>query len=183
LIVLPGTSTEVASFNYNVKNDSVDLISVEFDGTELNPADIDDVAIDFDGNRPSVTYVANGSKLTLTFDNTLTLPVKNYKVKLFVTFNNNAVERYANNATVQPVTITNVALNATVTGATKSLGSLGYSHYVAKAYPILSVKDKNTNSSSTRLDVNLRKNKDDHTVTLLGIIASNAADTGWNVVE
>ena len=32
--------------------------------------------------------------ITLNFDNTLTLPVKNYKVKLYVTFNNHAVERY-----------------------------------------------------------------------------------------
>jgi hypothetical protein len=30
LIVLPGSRTEVASFNYNVKNDSMDLTSVEF---------------------------------------------------------------------------------------------------------------------------------------------------------
>jgi hypothetical protein len=142
----------------------------------LNSADIDDVVIDFDGNRPSVTYAANGTKLELTFDNTLTLPVKNYKVKLYVTFNNNAVEKYANNAAARPVTIDGVKLNATVQGAVKDASGLGYSHYVAKAYPILSVKDKNTNSSSTRLDINARKNTDNYTVNLLQIIASDSAN-------
>ena len=181
LIVIPGASTEVASFNYNVKNDSVDLTDVVFSGLNLSGADIDDVVIDFDGNKPSITYVASDTALTLTFDNTLTLPVKNYKVKLFVTFNNHAVEKYNTAGTAQPVVISGVTLNATVNGATKSASWLGYSHYVAKAYPILSVKDKNTNSGSERLDVNVRKNKDDYTVELREVV-SNLSGADWTVV-
>jgi hypothetical protein len=188
LIVLPGSRAEVVSFNYNVKNDSMDLDSVVFNGTGIYQADIDDVEIDFDGIKPSLQYTAaaDGKTLTLKFDNTLTLPVKNYKVKLFITFNNNAVEKGFNSSVkereAEAVAIGKVSLIQT-DGKVVDADKLGYSHYVAKAYPILSVKDKNTNTSSTRLDINLRKNTDNYTVTFLKLVPGNTADTGWKVVE
>ncbi|MBR6908276.1 hypothetical protein IKN40_07550 [bacterium] len=47
---------------------------------------------------------------------------------------------------------------------------MNFRHFIAKAYPILSVKDKNTTAENARLDIAVRKSNDDaNTVTLEGI--------------
>jgi hypothetical protein len=50
--------------------------------------------------------------------------------------------------------------------------SLGITYYVAKAHPILSVKEKNTNSGNERLDLNIAANTSDYTVTVQAITGS-----------
>jgi hypothetical protein len=46
-IVKPGVSTKVASFNYNVKNDSIDISTMEFVVDGFAKANLDDLTIDF----------------------------------------------------------------------------------------------------------------------------------------
>lgn len=89
-MILPGVRTEVANFNYNVKNDSVDLNKVEFDVAGFAANDIDSVDVCFDDLCPANTSTVAGGKLTVNFLNVVTLTDKNYKAKVFVTFNESA---------------------------------------------------------------------------------------------
>jgi hypothetical protein len=105
------------------------------------------------------------------------------------TFNDSAIDTTLGTGTEQPKKqITGVTFDAgTVTSA-----SLSFGHYVAKAYPILSVKDKNTSSDNTRLDLNIRKSNDDgNTVVISGFVGNPSeistdglsGDTKWIVAE
>ena len=49
---------------------------------------------------------------------------------------------------------------------------MSYGHYVAKAYPKLALKEKNTNAGNERVDINVTKNTDDYKVVLNAINAS-----------
>jgi hypothetical protein len=135
------------------------------------------------------------------------LPVDNYKVSVYATFNENAIsvsdtKAAANTAGTQTKKeIKAVAFNPTGTWyaagaiAAKSAGTIeydgaatmAYGHYVAKAYPILSVKDKNTTSENARLDIAIVKNNDDANTINMAKIDTYAADDGttshWHVIE
>ena len=66
----------------------------------------------------------------------------------------------------------------------KGNGTISYGHYVAKAFPILAVKEKNTNSGNERLDLNVTKNTDDHKVVLDAIHATaNGTPVTFNKVS
>ena len=163
LVVLPGVATEVASFNYNVKNDSVDLEEVVFDST-IADGDLDDLTVSFGDITPAVEKVTvAGGKVTVKFANLVTLPAKNYNVRVLANFSESAV-----NGTAKKIT--------KVTIKDKD-AAIDYSHWVAKAFPILSVKEKNTNTGNERLDLNVVKNADDHKVVLNVIYADPAGTT------
>jgi hypothetical protein len=49
-IIKPGESRKIASFNYNVKNDSVDINNMEFIVDSIDAATLDDLTIDFGGS-------------------------------------------------------------------------------------------------------------------------------------
>ena len=212
LIVKPGVSTKVASFNYNVKNDSMDISTMQLVVDGFTAADIDDLTIDFWGSvgTPSLTYVDWATNfINVTFPNVVTLPVANYKVSVYATFNESAIAKHATKGTAQVQTqkqILAVGFNpqtgwATVSGTTPNktatlvdtktswAAKLSFNHWVAKAYPILSVKDKNTDSSNSRLDLNIRKSNDDaNTVTITAVAGNPAtlwtdATTTWIVAE
>ena len=217
LIIKPGVSTKVASFNYNVKNDSKDINSMEFVINGFTADQLDDLTVDFGGSvgAPGLTYVASSvanSKNTysattaetwgivVTFNNVVTLPVANYKVNVYATFNESAIDK-SNGSSATPQTkkeFIAVAIDPSSSAAWYTVGEtdemtvanadaaskLSFGDRVAKAYPILSVKDKNTNTSNTRLDLNVRKSNDDaNTVNLISLytVAGDLAD--WSVVE
>ena len=163
MVLLPGRAEEVATFNYNVRNDSVDLDRVLLTGTFV-AGDFDDVTVKFDDIAPAVestSVTTNG--LLVKFANLVTLPAKNYTARVYVNFSDAAVASAAK-------TFTGVALYNDATEL--SSGALAYTHYVAKAYPILAVKEKNTNSGNERLDLNVTKNADDYKVVLKSIKAN-----------
>ena len=167
-IALPGTSTQVASFNYNVKGDSKDVktIVIELSGDDtLNDDMLDDVTIDFDWIRPALNYAVSWKKLTLTFNNVESLPVKNYNVKLYMTFNSSAVVK----GTAGTPTAQVAHALSWIKIEDSANTSLWITYYVAKAHPILSVKEKNTNSGNERLDLNIAANTSDYTVTVQAI--------------
>lgn len=50
--------------------------------------------------------------------------------------------------------------------------ALSYKHWVAKSYPFLAVKEKNTNTGNERLDLKVRKIDGNHVVVLNKINAN-----------
>jgi hypothetical protein len=120
---------------------------------------LDDVTIDFDWIRPALNYAVSWKKLTLTFNNVESLPVKNYNVKLYMTFNSSAITAWLQ----APHALSGIKIEDSTNT------SLGITYYVAKAHPILSVKEKNTNSGNERLDLNIAANSSDYTVTVQAI--------------
>ena len=191
LIVKPGVSVKIASFNYNVKNDSVDLNSLKLKVKNLTASELDDLTIDFGGSvgAPGLTFVGGSDSATewdldISFNNVVTLPVANYKVSVYATFNESAIKSDKVTPTNNPKKeITGVKFpNIT------NVAPLTFGHYVAKAYPILSVKDKNTTSDNARLDISVRKSNDDaNTVTLEAIYSGTTNGTNatakWHVVD
>ena len=176
-IVVPGQSTEIGSFNYNVKNDSTDITEVVLSGLNFGASDLDDVSIRFGNDfNPSVESVTvNGNDITVKLANILTLPAKNYQVKVFANFSESAV-----NGTKKELKGVRI-LNGT---DIKGTGDLSYGHYVAKAYPILALKEKNTNSGNERLDLNVTKNTDNYKVVLDAINATaNGSPVTFNKVS
>lgn len=175
-IVLPGHSTEVASFNYNVKNDTVDIDGLAIAGTNFAAGDVDDVVVRFGDNVPAVDSVVTSSTgVFVKFANLVTLPAKNYNVKVAMNFSESAV-----NAAKKELTAVTV-YNGT---EAKGNGTISYGHYVAKAFPILAVKEKNTNTGNERLDLNVTKNTDEHKVVLDAINATaNGSPVTFNKVS
>lgn len=163
-IVLPGNLTEVASFNYNVKNDTVDIDSVVLTGEGFRNGDVDYAEVRFGDVNPSIdTVTTTASGVVVRFANLVTLPAKNYNVKVALNFSEGAVT-----GAVKKFTSVGVYNGTDVKGT----GSISYGHYVAKAFPILAVKEKNTNSGNERLDLNVTKNTDAHKVVLNEINAT-----------
>ena len=245
LIVKPGVSTKVASFNYNVKNDSKDVNSIELIVAGFNASDLDDLTIDFGGSvgAPGLSYRVTDAQhgkhvssawnntILVTFSNVVTLPVNNYKVNVYATFNESAIVKniaqtkkqimavafdptadwatetagtniaYCDSTDIWNATTWNPCYNGTagktvktlpVNGAVASVSStedaaaLSFGHWIAKAYPILSVKDKNTTSDNARLDISIVKNNDDaNTVTVTKIDGNNATEAAshWHVIQ
>jgi len=170
-IVLPGNLTEVASFNYNVKNDTVDIDSVVLTGEGFRNGDVDYAEVRFGDVNPSIdTVTTTASGVVVKFANLVTLPAKNYNVKVALNFSEGAVT-----GAVKKFTSVGVYNGTDVKGT----GSISYGHYVAKAFPILAVKEKNTNSGNERLDLNVTKNTDAHKVVLneINATASGSAVT------
>ena len=202
-IIKPGVSTKVASFNYNVKNDSIDVNKLYLKVAGFNADNLDDLTVDFGGSvgAPGLTYksittTTTNDTIEVEFSNVVTLPEANYKVNVYATFNDNAID-VTKTVTVSNVGVVNdttkkqaekqilwVAINSNT-----SFSALSFKHYVAKAYPILSVKDKNTTKDNERLDINVRKSNDEgNTVQLVGLApANNGATTPvaitWSVAE
>ena len=163
-IVLPGNLTEVASFNYNVKNDTVDIDSVVLTGEGFRNGDVDYAEVRFGDVNPSIdTVTTTASGVVVKFANLVTLPAKNYNVKVALNFSEGAVT-----GAVKKFTSVGVYNGTDVKGT----GSISYGHYVAKAFPILAVKEKNTNTGNERLDLNVTKNTDAHKVVLNAINAT-----------
>lgn len=181
-IVLPGAPREIASFNYNVKNDSTDIDSVTFSGAHFGANDFDNMSIrfgDIEASVESTTVDTTNGNIKVKFANLITLPAKNYNVKVMATFSESAV-----NGTKREITKVRIDNNGVDMGS----GTLSYGHYIAKAYPIISVKEKNTNSGNERLDLNVLKNSDDHKVVLVKIMATDSThatptDTLFNKVS
>ena len=170
-IVLPGNLTEVASFNYNVKNDTVDIDSVVLTGEGFRNGDVDYAEVRFGDVNPAIdTVTTTASGVVVKFANLVTLPAKNYNVKVALNFSEGAVT-----GAVKKFTSVGVYNGTDVKGT----GSISYGHYVAKAFPILAVKEKNTNSGNERLDLNVTKNTDAHKVVLneINATASGSAVT------
>ena len=161
---MPGNLTEVASFNYNVKNDTVDIDSVVLTGEGFRNGDVDYAEVRFGDVNPSIdTVTTTASGVVVRFANLVTLPAKNYNVKVALNFSEGAVT-----GAVKKFTSVGVYNGTDVKGT----GSISYGHYVAKAFPILAVKEKNTNSGNERLDLNVTKNTDAHKVVLNEINAT-----------
>ena len=178
-IVAPGVLTDVASFNYNVKNDSVDLDTITIATTNLTTANLDDVAVSFDNITPSVeSYSIDDTThvLTVKFASLLTLPAKNYKVKVSVNFSENTINATAAGALQTEKTFGAVNL---LNGTTpKGTGTMSFKLYVAKAFPMVSLKEKTTSDGNEKLDLNVVKNTDDYKVELVKINATyNKDDT------
>ena len=176
-IVAPGVLTDVASFNYNVKNDSVDLDTITIATNNLTTANLDDVSVSFDNITPSVeSYKIDGNVLTVKFASLLTLPAKNYKVKVSVNFSENTINATAAGALQTEKTFGAVNL---LNGTTpKGTGTMSFKLYVAKAFPIVSLKEKTTSDGNEKLDLNVVKNTDDYKVELVKINATyNKDDT------
>ena len=178
-IVAPGVLTDVASFNYNVKNDSVDLDTITIATTNLTTANLDDVAVSFDNITPSVeSYSIDDTThvLTVKFPSLLTLPAKNYKVKVSVNFSENTINATAAGALQTEKTFGAVNL---LNGTTpKGTGTMSFKLYVAKAFPMVSLKEKTTSDGNEKLDLNVVKNTDDYKVELVKINATyNKDDT------
>ena len=190
-IIKPGVSTKVASFNYNVKNDSIDLSSLQLTTAGITASMLDDVTVDFGGNvwTPSLEFDTNTTDvLNIEFSNIVTLPVNNYKVNVYVTFNDDAISTAATQAAA-PLNTAKEIKGVKVNNDSATSATLWYKHYVAKAYPILAVKDKNTTSENARLDISILKSNDDAYSVYMSWINNNAANamTGsnyyWTVVE
>ena len=163
-IVVPGNLTEVASFNYNVKNDTVDIDSVVLTGEGFRNGDVDYAEVRFGDVNPSIdTVTTTAAGVVVKFANLVTLPAKNYNVKVALNFAEGAVT-----GAVKKFTSVGVYNGTDVKGT----GSISYGHYVAKAFPILAVKEKNTNTGNERLDLNVTKNTDAHKVVLNAINAT-----------
>ena len=169
-IVAPGVLTDVASFNYNVKNDSVDLDRITIATTGFTTDNLDDVAVSFDNITPSVeSYSIDNTThvLTVKFASLLTLPAKNYKVRVSANFSENTINATAAGVVQTEKTFGQVKLlNGT---AEKGTGTMSFKLYVAKAFPIVSLKEKTTSDGNEKLDLNVVKNTDDYKVELVKI--------------
>jgi hypothetical protein len=153
---------------------------------------IDDVVIDFDWIQPALSYDTDtANTLTLTFNNVESLPAKNYNVKLYISFNDSAIKKAANTTTKQgqnDYAIWTVKIGSNGTESS----SLGVVYHVAKAYPIIAVKEKNTNSGNERLDLNVSSNTSEYKVELNTITATGsggavtfkkASGSAWDFVD
>ena len=134
---------------------------------------------DIEASVESTTVDTTNGNIKVKFANLITLPAKNYNVKVMATFSESAV-----NGTKREITKVRIDNNGVDMGS----GTLSYGHYIAKAYPIISVKEKNTNSGNERLDLNVLKNSDDHKVVLVKIMATDSThatptDTLFNKVS
>ena len=206
LIVKPGKSEQVASFNYNVRSDSVDVETMELVTNGIDVDDIDSIDVDFGGSigAPGLTYKESENWILITFNNIVTLPVDNHKVTVSMDFNESAIKWNKDDHVEAPVVISAVAFNPTgawysndgkINGKSDTIAydgaaTMNFRHFIAKAYPILSVKDKNTTAENARLDIAVRKSNDDaNTVTLEGIYSkidwANSIETTnyWHVVD
>ena len=167
-IVAPGVLTDVASFNYNVKNDSVDLDTITIATNNLTTANLDDVSVSFDNITPSVaSYKIDGNVLTVKFASLLTLPAKNYKVKVSVNFSENTINATTAGVVQTEKTFGQVKLLNGITE--KGTGTMSFKLYVARAFPIVSLKEKTTSEGNEKLDLNVVKNTDDYKVELVKI--------------
>lgn len=91
-VVLPGVAEEVLTFNYNVKNDSVDVSKLTLDTANLVLTDIESVEVCFDNICPADTFEYSAQdKLDVKFLNLLTLEPKNYNVRVNVNFAEGAI--------------------------------------------------------------------------------------------
>jgi len=169
-IVAPGVLTDVASFNYNVKNDSVDLDRITIATTNLTTDNLDDVSVSFDNITPSVeSYSIDNTThvLTVKFANLLTLPAKNYKVKVSANFSENTIN--ATTAGQLQTEKTFGAVNLLNGIDNKGTGTMSFKLYVARAFPMVSLKEKTTSDGNEKLDLNVKKNTDDYKVELVKI--------------
>ena len=169
-IVAPGVLTDVASFNYNVKNDSVDLDRITIATTNLTTDNLDDVSVSFDNITPSVeSYSIDNTThvLTVKFANLLTLPAKNYKVKVSANFSENTIN--ATTAGQLQTEKTFGAVNLLNGIDNKGTGTMSFKLYVARAFPMVSLKEKTTSDRNEKLDLNVKKNTDDYKVELVKI--------------
>lgn len=172
MVVLPGVATEVASFNYNVKNDSIDLTEVKF-ASNIAAGQLDTVTISFGDITPAVDeIISDGAHTTVKFANLVTLPAKNYTVKVFATFAESAIDTTNAGAGTDQTAKTFTSVEFFNGADSKGQGTVNYSHFVAKAFPILAVKEKNTNSGNERLDLNVTKSSDDYKVVINEITAN-----------
>ena len=181
LLIKPGVSTQVASFNYNVKNDSIDIDKMTFKVDGFTSANLDDLTIDFGGSigAPGLTFNDADDGIEANFSNVVTLPIANYKVVVKATFNDTAIDTTKGSGVAQDVKSITQVIIPWVTPAT-----LSFHHWVAKAYPILSLKDKNTTTDNSRLDLNIRKSNDDaNTVKVLTLNNLANVGSGWHVVD
>ena len=155
-IIFPGVSTEIAAFDLNIKNDSAELTKVELtvSSNDFSTDDVSDLTIDFGGSvwAPSLTWEnTNATTITASFDNTVTLPVDNYKVKVYATFDESALKTTAQGKR----TITKVnLLNA---GSSVTSWTLAFGHYVAKAYPVLTRESFSREKDNWSLELGVTK--------------------------
>ena len=195
-IIKPWIATEIASFAYMVKNNSIDINNIVFKVENLRSTDIDNIDIDFwwSIGTPALSFkYLDNSHIIINFNNTIKIPEGKYNVNVYATFNESAIKAWLNEAKK----ITKVAIDPTAPTNdwtwdktnTKWFSSLSYNHFIAKAFPELSVKDKNTNSENPRLDIRIIKSNDDentlHVTSIWGTPNSVWTDTetSWVVAE
>ena len=186
-IIFPGVSTEVAAFDLNVKNDSMEINTIAFDVTpgKYDSSKISDLTIDFGGTvgAPSFTWgntridwtTAMNTRIFVKFDNTVTLPVANYKVKVYATFDEDALP--ADGGTEAPRAINSVAINPTsntfTAATTDATATLNYSHLVAKAYPVLSRESFSRDVDAPALELGITKVEKDGLSAVVNVTKIN----------
>ena len=169
-IIKPWIATKIASFEYMVKNNSIDIDNIVFKVENLRSTDIDNIDIDFwwSIGTPALSFKdLDNSHIIINFNNTIKIPEGRYNVNVYATFNESAIVKWINSAKK----ITKISFNPSSPtldsnrdqSNTKGFSSLWYSHFVAKAYPILAVISKNTNKDSPLLNISITKNENNST--------------------
>jgi len=147
-IIFPGVSTPVAEFEYTVKNDSAEIETAVITG--LNGSKISDLTIDFWGKvgAPALSY-STAADTVVTFNNRLSIPEGTYNVKVYATFDDVAVS--GTGFEVSGLTFKD--------GSTER-GSVTFknnTHYVAKAYPVLSRESYSSDKDAPSLEIGVSK--------------------------
>ena len=176
-VLLPWKDEEIAAFDYKVKNDSMEVNTMQLKvAGNFTPDYVDDLSINFGGSVWSPTFMWNVHKdddgnlvpglIDIKFDNAVTIPAsdKNYNVVIKANFAESAAQE-------DEIEVIAVAINPTEDFVfnnnakngveNNGYGSLGYSHYVAKAIPTISAsKDGDilyiTVSSSSQSKENMK---------------------------
>ena len=162
-IIFPGVSTEVAAFEYTVKNDNAEIATAVITG--LDGSKISDLTIDFGGSvwSPALSYTPV-SNTVATFNSRLSIPEGTYNVKVYATFDEDAISNnaqevsgvtfYDGSATRWTVTLTN------------------NKHYIAKAYPVLNRESYSSDKDAPSLEIGITKvvkNGDSATVAITAL--------------
>ncbi len=201
-MIVPGVDTEIASFDYKVKNDNMEVNTLWLKvGAGFTTSNVDNLTIDFGGNvgAPSLTWDSTATASAagiakVEFDNTVTIPASdsNYKVKVIAQFAESAasataltIDAVAVNPLVDattPANTFNFANAASATAATAAAeiaktdwyGKLWNSHYVAKAIPVISAR---TNGDDLILTIESASDSKEN-MEILGFNID-----GWKVVS
>ena len=175
-IIFPGVSTEIAAFDLNIKNDSAEITKVELDVTsnKFLPEDVSDLTIDFGGSvgAPSLTWTNAGAKIVATFDNTVTMPVDNYKVKVYATFDESALGATETKRAITHVDLLNV--NSSVAS-----WALNFGHYVAKAYPVFNRESFSREKDNWSLELGVTKVEKDGLSSVVKIVSLSGDYVDW----
>ena len=187
-IIFPGESTEIASFDYTVKNDNAELSSMFIATTTFNTAALSDLTVKIWEIDPALSYkdaTINGQAWVLaTFDSLQSIPEGKYTVRVYATFEDNATaatQRFVNEVAFNPTSAYDDTDKDTHSWAV-DFGTKVY-HYVAKAYPVLSRESFSRDKDAPSLELGVYKIEKDGVSAIVeiddikGTWSGNTAET------